>query len=761
MVILDDVEEEEIEEEQKKIEEERIREAKKDAEEFERQRIKMMKLQEEAKNELFHKNLILAKELEQKEMDAILRARERRALLNREFMREEAALGDKINKADGILETTYKKVSIDPRGHNQKLISDSKEREFKVNWRSTPQLINVRIELCRCLRDKIGECHCVITCSVIDQIGGNILTYQDKENIRNWTETTKPKRHDGHHLSEALRFEENIVLVSPSKFIATPSTALLFELCVVVSGTSAYNETIGWGVFPLLNQERNYNKGRFKVPLLFGPVDNSIKRYEDIENTIRNNLDTWICNLYFSIILEEALDKPYVAELNYNKPNTEVLDVENEDDIYLGDESKQYLVVQDFDMDRNEPHVSDTVRNELAVIMKEDSTTVVNQDKLVKPEDFDKHHYHIPGLKLESRANFANQTIYIVNEILSDLGFRNVFSLDFWLSVLILLLVIWGRSYVHPFGSWIFLKMAGIPITAFDTELYGFILEYPVTSIGIEIGVIIFGNILVPLVFLALIALCWILQTYIKYSPILIYRLTGAYGIATIMDFLLLMLVDVSIGNQSGEYRRLYNFYDRIDKTGVIGIFIIAFIYFAFAVINCFIFYSYIVFLHMNGRLLDIYRRVVADEDHFFFPHDNEISLRILQQILDKVKKENDNLKGMPGMKHFAISKHVLKRNKTEERSIYIALYEKTPKNRLELYRHFLMLANGSICELEKKLSFTVDDYPLAESLEVLMKKHLEEDRGRFLDAEDEGLYSQRGVNVIDLSQDLHNANKD
>eukprot|EP00826_Nyctotherus_ovalis_P020636 TRINITY_DN1649_c0_g4_i2.p1 TRINITY_DN1649_c0_g4~~TRINITY_DN1649_c0_g4_i2.p1 ORF type:complete len:356 (-),score=135.69 TRINITY_DN1649_c0_g4_i2:45-1112(-) len=214
VVVLGEVDVDEIEEEQRKIDEERIVMVKKDAEEFEKQRIEMMKLQEEAKNELFHRNRILAKELEQKEMDAILRARERRALLNRTFMKHEAALEDKIKAADGTLETIYKKVNMNPRGYSQSLVSDSKEREFKVNWKSTPQLINVRIELCRCLRDKIGECHCVITCSIIDQIGGNVLTYQDKENPKNWTETTKPAHHDGQYTSEALRFEQNIVPVS-------------------------------------------------------------------------------------------------------------------------------------------------------------------------------------------------------------------------------------------------------------------------------------------------------------------------------------------------------------------------------------------------------------------------------------------------------------------------------------------------------------------------------------------------------------------
>ena len=47
------------------------------------------------------------------------------------------------------------------------------------------------------------------------------------------------------------------------------------------------------------------------------------------------------------------------------------------------------------------------------------------------------------------------------------------------------------------------------------------------------------------------------------------------------------------------------------------------------------------------------------------------------------------------------------------KKSKYIALYEKTSESRFELYRHFIILDNGSICELDQKLAFDMSDYPL------------------------------------------------
>jgi len=265
MVVVAEVGADEIDQEQRRIEEERIKNAKIEAEEFEKQRIEMMKLQEESKTELFHRNQVQAKELEKTEMEAILRARQRRAMLNKAFMKAEASLNSNLKAAGGFIETKYKEVMVDPKNRNPNLAGDSKAREFKVRWRSAPQLLNVRVELCRCLRDKISEGKYAVLCSVLDRIGGNVLEYQDKQRSRRWKRITAPKPHSGKYTDEALRFEENLMLVAPAKYVATPSMILLFELFLLKSKTFSHDQVLGWGVFPLLNNELDYNRGKFKV----------------------------------------------------------------------------------------------------------------------------------------------------------------------------------------------------------------------------------------------------------------------------------------------------------------------------------------------------------------------------------------------------------------------------------------------------------------------------------------------------------------
>jgi len=468
-------------------------------------------------------------------------------------------------------------------------------------------------------------------------------------------------------------------------------------------------------------------------------VDNSIKKYADIERSIRENLDTWLCNLYFSLEPREPLTNPYTTQLDLDNEEhqkiAQVLEVGEDDEIqgrkFSINDGGRYAQVspheqhessmivpyaEKTDLINNNVRIAELLRDET----EEDEFDNTHEGKkaympLVNPEDYDAYTYHIPRIEIKSRVAFTNQVAYIVDEVLADLGFRNVLSFEFWMSAIILLLCMWGRAYVHPFGSWIFLKANSIPVTSFTALLYGFDLEYPMTTIGIEIGVTLCGNVMVTFSFLFFIFLCWFLERYIHGTPVFMYRVVASYGIAVVADFVLLAVVDLSNDNQDGELWKLFNFYNRIDKSGFIGLFITLFIYFAIIVANSFIFYTYIVFLHVDGRLVDLYTRVSAGREHFFVPYDNEISARALRQVLEKVKRENNSLKGTPGMKHVAITHHEINWKTNTEKSSYIALYEKCADGRLELFRHFIRLSNGSICELEQQLAYKVDDYPLFE----------------------------------------------
>jgi hypothetical protein len=48
--------------------------------------------------------------------------------------------------------------------------------------------------------------------------------------------------------------------------------------------------------------------------MMFGPVDNGIDKFRDIENAYRRNLDEWLCNMYFEITRRSNVSK-YAVKL--------------------------------------------------------------------------------------------------------------------------------------------------------------------------------------------------------------------------------------------------------------------------------------------------------------------------------------------------------------------------------------------------------------------------------------------------------------
>lgn len=88
---------------------------------------------------------------------------------------------------------------------------------------------------------------------------------------------------DGLPDSNDLVFDKAIYMNVPSNKHIRPSNLLLFELIWYRGNKGKVNDqVVGWGVFPLINSDFSLNEGRFKVPLLFGPVNYSIDKYFDI-----------------------------------------------------------------------------------------------------------------------------------------------------------------------------------------------------------------------------------------------------------------------------------------------------------------------------------------------------------------------------------------------------------------------------------------------------------------------------------------------
>jgi hypothetical protein len=100
------------------------------------------------------------------------------------------------------------------------------------------------------------------------------------------------------------------------------------------------------------------------------------------------------------------------------------------------------------------------------------------------------------------------------------------------------------------------------------------------------------------------------------------------------VDFLLIFIVDCIEQNwKRGDAFKLYEYYKARDANGWPGMALTIFIYIVLLFLNLSLMYYYLIFIHMGGRVIDIYHRLSGNVNHFFLPHDDEISLTYLKWV--------------------------------------------------------------------------------------------------------------------------------
>lgn len=90
-------------------------------------------------------------------------------------------------------------------------------------------------------------------------------------------------------------------MLGPSPFEARPTMVISFELFMLRSRQVTYDKCVAHGMFPLMNSDFEFVEGKFKVPMIRGEIDLSVDRFQDLEASYANDIDSWMCNLYFSM----------------------------------------------------------------------------------------------------------------------------------------------------------------------------------------------------------------------------------------------------------------------------------------------------------------------------------------------------------------------------------------------------------------------------------------------------------------------------
>lgn len=220
---------------------------------------------------------------------------------------------------------------------------------------------------------------------------------------------------------------------------------------------------------------------------------------------------------------------------------------------------------------------------------------------------------------------------FILNEIVVDMGIAKG---TYWQRVGTLTLAVFVlelRMIMHYLGQWLLLKIVDAPVTGMEFKWYEIRMEYAYWTMSQQLLVVLAGPLTNTIIFTFMIAVCHLSQKWIHCFPVSLCKFIAWYGLATCLDFFLIAVVDMANQNDDGDLFKLYNYYERSENSGFIGFFLTFLVQFAMLLVNIFVFYNYIVFVHNDARIHDIYMRISGLGKGYHIPFDNEISWNYLK----------------------------------------------------------------------------------------------------------------------------------
>ena len=341
-------------------------------------------------------------------------------------------------------------------------------------------------------------------------------------------------------------------------------------------------------------------------------------------------------------------------------------------------------------------------------------------------EKLERHRFSVMNEFLKSTRTVIGvgreRATYCSRMFLSEVGLSQARTLEFWVFMLLFVIIFFPRLYIHYVGQWILVNLAGFPPARFVFYPYTVDLSYQEDklSTGMTVGVVLMGPLFNVFV-LSLLSLFAFLSIKIAGAfPSILSKSILIYGIWTILDPIAILIVDAALGRSGsddvftnddqpiGDAFKLYWHFYNVEGNGIVGIPITIFIYLVEMLLSFTILYIYFLKIHNNGRLLDTYHRLHGDDADFLVPYDLEVSAKELTAICRKAEAwrgnegeirkiiVNDFIWGESDPDD--IDKVV--RESKREVTVHVAIFTVHLDGLRELYRQFLRLPDGGIIEV-------------------------------------------------------------
>nr|CCA16651.1 PREDICTED: hypothetical protein [Albugo laibachii Nc14] len=638
-------------------------------------------------------------------------------------------------------------------GNLQSSWLDSYRREFRVEYSRIPIAMEIRARVIKGVGETLPKGMYVVVARLYDRLGGEPLEWSliagRKHTFDNERELPHFTKAIYHRKTIDLRIHQRVFLHYPAECDVTPLHVIVFEL-VSLSSTQhpsflVKEEVVGWGAIPISCGPCEILTGKFKIPLLRGPVDRTVKTFEGMERLCTRDLSCWLGNFYFELemmtrgndrlnvrCMRERLDpRAFRNEWTFGSDFDAKVDfvsvsTSTKDDTHAG--TKPWTTFQLLNRSKKQSCAKIHVATNDQILHQRDPAIEKCHDSSSEGVQFTEkdlglfphfdeklHSFAIDRLnRLSShpkRSIFAWKLYFFGHELISDFYWKRIFSNKFWHFLTIFLLLLWMRMYVHYLGQWALLRSLHVPVYNIQVQRVTCFVKYTPAniSLSLEIGVILIGCLSNFLVFLLASGLTLVFQTLLYELPVFGSGFVVALGISAFLDPFLIFLIDVlthqyqckstfwvqtacvriALSSQDclcveGDAFKLYSRFYEAQGSGIIGVFLTWMLYLTYLSMVLSSLYFHLLYIHMNGRVLDTYRRLFARESELFMPQDHEISVEALRGAI--VKSE-----GMCLVKE------------DEGKLTHVAIFRKKRK-RVKLVKYYVRTLSGAILDCSEDI---------------------------------------------------------
>ena len=619
--------------------------------ELERKRAKhLADSREEARKRVYEEHKQLTAELRKAEMALIMKERQLLRRLATRFRANEERLRMFLEGKQGEVRLADGNIKLKGRRYSMQ------DRSYSIEWERAPQPVALHLNCLRAVRDKLPRGSYVMHVSLYDHLAGNALQWSKLEHER-WNDVTSVVEHGGDHRDVEISLDQSLRLVLPSQVMLAPSMVFVFELHrLEVKQFEEKQEQIttvvGWGAFPLVTSAIKTVEGKFKVPMLVGPVDADIDKFRTIESLVAHDLNRWLCNLYFAVeplerLSEQQRQRNYEVQLQYTSEllGMRLLDKEEKDDFFMLMKSDDKAFDAKYDA-----IMSETVRRKSRRRMMGSSETSGKTLAPVRPGRSALHLQHKKALKRavtqvnvleatmsyemesrhlepaeelrgyrysvavldhndepEVRRGIKGRLMIVYRELLWELWSSTnhlLRSPDLWWRVGITAFSVTIAFHVHYIAQYVWLSIFLVEPTVEMSFVPPVSVTYETAQLTalMEMGTVGAGILANLTDFLLLILIAVFFRGILDAVPKLYSDFVDAWCVYTVLSPFLICAYDLVRGNFDGDMFKLYNIYARDDGDGAVGMALTAALYIALILAGYVLSFVYFIYLHQVSK---------------------------------------------------------------------------------------------------------------------------------------------------------------